>query len=424
MGTNIKFGEVKERKLAFPPLDVGINGHVIFCNGYLSSPKKNPESFVNVILDIVPDDLSQKPLRGANMSEKSLTDGTDILTNKELAFIDRQGGGTLYSNPNYKKSENFRWIFAAKDQFEGYWEGYGNISKTRYSQIFKEYFHAQGNAHFINGSHGLQSSGAHRVEHGIAQGYAWAIENWNIKKYAEVEQKKEKDENVLAYSPAFQPITIVGHSQGAAIAAGVALGILYYAYEMGWEKIPINLLFLATHQPQGLSEQSYENFKKYYFEDFVNEWVLEWVAEIFSKEKLKQNQGIYEKMNELLGDTSWKGLIHRAVQFTFPNDRALFVTRMGDIPKVKNACSEKDNTQVGSWFLTMEGENEDYFFEKSGKEDRFYFPKRLLDKAFNPDGSLSNKPTYRQCVKDYWKVYKEYTDYRHYITNNPTKNIM
>lgn len=393
-----------------------LNGDVIFCNGYLSSPKKNPSSYLNVIMDKVPDDVSQKPLRGANMSEKSLTDGADVMDNNELEFIDRQGGGTLYSDKNYKETEYFRWMFSAKEQFEGYWEGYDNVSKKRYSQIFKEYFHAQNNAHFINGSHGLQSSGAHRVEHGIAQGYAWAKRKWNIKEKQEVEKANKKNPGALTYSPQYKPITVVGHSQGAAIAAGVALGIIYYANEMGWDEMPINILFLGTHQPQGLYGESYETFKKYYFEDFINEWVLEWVADIFTKDKLQQNQGIYEKMNELLGDNSWKGLLYRAVQFTFPNDRALFVTRMGDIPYVKNACNEKDNLQTASWFYTSNEPSDGYFIE-----DKYYqFPKRLLDKAFHEDGSVNEKaPTYRQCVKNYWTSYHYYKNYRDQVISNP-----
>lgn len=415
MGTNIKFGEVKERKLDFQPVDIGINGHVIFCNGYLSSPKKNPGSFLNVILDKVPDDISQNPFHGANMSEKSLTSGADILTNKELEFENRQGGGTMFSENNYDKTEYFRWLFSTKEQFEGYWEGYDNVSQKRYSQVFKEYFHAQGNAHFINGSHGLQSSGVHRVEHGIAQGYAWAKENWKIKKFLDVDSKKEKDPSVMAYSPNYQPITVVGHSQGVAIAAGVALGVLYYAHELGWSEIPINLLFLATHQPQGLDGENYETFKKYYFEDFINEWILEWIADIFSKEKLKQKEGIYEKMNDFLG-FGWGGLSQRAVQFTFPNDRALFITRMGDIPHIKNACNEVDALQIASWYY-YQGELKDINLKR--EDDGYIFPKRLLNKAFNPDGSLKQGgKTYKETVRDYWKIYIDYKDYRNKVSFN------
>lgn len=412
---NINEEPPKPPMLNYP--DPVLNGDVIFCNGYLSSPKKNPGSYLNVIMNKVPDDVKQNPLRGANMSEKKITDGADIMTNDELEFIDRQGGGTLYSDKNYKDTEYFRWMFSAKEQFEGYWEGYDNVSKKRYSQIFKEYFHAQGNAHFINGSHGLQSSGAHRVEHGIAQGYSWARQKWNIKEKKEIEKLKEKNPGALSYSPQYKPVTVVGHSQGAAIAAGVALGIIYYAYEMGWEEIPINILFLGTHQPQGLYGKDYESFKSYYFEDFINEWVLEWLADIFTNEKLYQNKGIYEKMNELLGDNSWGGLINRAVQFTFPNDRALFVTRMGDIPYVKNACNEKDNLYIESWGYHGGGLSDGFFLD-----DGYQFPKRLLDKAFNHDGSLNEKaPTFRQRVKEYWKVYQEYAQYRSIVKANPSK---
>lgn len=368
-------------------------------------------------MDKVPDDLAQNPVRGANMNEKQITDNIDIYTNDELEMDNRQGGGTLYSDPNYESTENYRWIFAAKEKFEGYWEGYDNVTKKRYSQIFKEYFHAQGNAHFINGSHGLQSSGAHRVEHGIAQGYAWAKRKWNIKEKSVIENQKEQNPGIASYSPNYKPVTVVGHSQGAAIAAGTALGIIYYAYEIDWEEIPINIMFLGTHQPQGLYGEDYTQFKNYYFEDFIKEWVLEWIGDIFTKEKLYQNQDIYEKMNELLGDNSWGGLIDRAVQFTFPNDRALFVTRMGDIPFVKNACNEKDNLQFASWMYVKKDAPEGFF-----EEEGYHFPKRLLDKAFNPDGSINeNAPTFRQCVKTYWKTYYQYKTYRDSVISNPSK---
>lgn len=368
-------------------------------------------------MDKNPDDILQNPIRGANMSEKKLTVNQDIYTNDELEKDNLKGGGTIYSSVNYEKTEYVRWLFASKEKFEGYWEGYDNVSKMRYSQVFKDYFHAQNNSHFINGSHGLQSSGAHRVEHGIAQGYAWAKLKWNIKTKKEIDELKDKNPGALSYSPQYKPVTIVGHSQGAAIAAGVALGIIYYAYEMGWEEIPINLLFLGTHQPQGLYGQSYKDFEDYYFEDFINEWVLEWVSDIFTKEKLHQNQGIYEIMNELLGDSSWNGLINRAVQFTFPNDRALFVTRMGDIPNVKNACNEKDNLKTSSWFYMSKEPDEGYFVE----DEYYHFPKRLLDKAFNENGSINvNAPTFRQCVKDYWKAYHHYKNYRNKVKATPS----
>ncbi|MDN3694520.1 hypothetical protein QWZ06_20750 [Chryseobacterium tructae] len=55
----------------------------------------------------------------------------------------------------------------------------------------------------------------------------------NIKEKEEKEKIKEKNPGALTYSPQYKPVTVVGHSRGAAIAAGVALGIIYYAYEMG-----------------------------------------------------------------------------------------------------------------------------------------------------------------------------------------------
>lgn len=64
------------------------------------------------------------------------------------------------------------------------------------------------------------------------------------------------------------------------------------------------------------------------------------------------------------------------------------------------------------------GASAEGFFSEEG----YHFPKRLLDKAFNPDGSINgNAPTFRECVKSYWKIYHQYKTYRDYIKANPSK---
>lgn len=182
-----------------------------------------------------------------------------------------------------------------------------------------------------------------------------------------------------------------------------------------WQEAPINIVFLGTHQPQELYEKDYETFEKYYFEDFINEWLLEWVSDIFSKEKLKQKEGIYERMNHFLG-SGWGGLINRAVQFTFPNDRALFVTIMGDIPYVKNACNETDALQIASWYFAAENSLPNFVKESDG----YIFPKRLLDKHINEDGSINTKAlTFKKTAKKQWETYHSYKNYRDLVKNNP-----
>ena len=390
------------------------NGHIIFCNGYLSDPIKNFGSYLNVFLDKNPDNKIEKPFLGKNMDEEKLTNQDDILTNTELDLMNRQGADYLY-NKKEAFAEKLRWLlFASKENFEGYWDNYDS-SEEKFSKVFERYFNANGNRHFINGSHGLQSSAGHRVEHGIAQGYVWAKNNWDIRSKKEVEDSIKNNKGAYSYSPQYKPITIVGHSQGAAIAAGVAIGVIYYAYELGWDKVAINLIFLGTHQPQGLYGEAYENFKKYYFEDYINDWIIEWASGIFKEKKVYKEQGIQEKMAELLGDINWKGLKKRAIQFTFPNDRALFVTRMGDIPGVRNACNIKDNTYVGSWQYNSQTIDKEIFIY----EDKYAFPKRILNKSFNKDGTINYEaPTFKDVVKEYWDSCQKYYKYKKNPHNN------
>jgi len=100
-------------------------------------------------------------------------------------------------------------------------------------------------------------------------------------------------------------------------------------------------------------------------------------------------------MNHFLG-SGWGGLINRAVQFTFPNDRALFVTIMGDIPYVKNACNETDALQIASWYFAAENSLPNFVKESDG----YIFPKRLLDKHINEDGSINTKAlTFKKTAK-------------------------
>ena len=153
---------------------------------------------------------------------------------------------------------------------------------------------------------------------------------------------------------------MVGHSHGAAMSTGVALGILYYAREIGWDKIALNVIYLASNQPQGLHDEEYENL----IDDKVNFYlvnvtqfsmkkkayggrVLNGLAEIFSRKynKLLHNRGIYEHLKAILGD-KFEAYKNRCVQFTFTNDRGDMVIRDGDIPEIKSACDPETNTDT------------------------------------------------------------------------------
>ena len=153
---------------------------------------------------------------------------------------------------------------------------------------------------------------------------------------------------------------MVGHSHGAAMSTGVALGILYYAREIGWDKIALNVIYLASNQPQGLHDEEYENL----IDDKVNFYlvnvtqfsmkkkayggrVLNGLAEIFSRKynKLLHNRGINEHLEAILEDQI-ETYRNRCVQFTFTNDRGDMVIRDGDIPKIKSACDPETNTDT------------------------------------------------------------------------------
>ena len=148
---------------------------------------------------------------------------------------------------------------------------------------------------------------------------------------------------------------MVGHSHGAAMSTGVALGILYYACEIGWDKIALNVIYLASNQPQGLHDEEYYNLiddKVKFYEVNISQVNLRGkqnkrrlvnkLAKIFSLKynKLYHNRGINEHLEAILEDQI-ETYRNRCVQFTFTNDRGDMVIRDGDIPKIKSAATPK-----------------------------------------------------------------------------------
>lgn len=252
-----------------------------------------------------------------------------------------------------------------KNTFYGYWNQTGNRHKA--SKTYAEYFNATGREHFINGSHGLGSNAAHRLDHGIAQGYHWAKYNWRIKTKKEIDDQKDEKPQIESYSPAYKPITIVMHSQGNAPGAGVAVGILKYAKEQGWKKVPLNLIYLGVHQPKNLCDDEYDNFiqakVKYYGvdKDFWDASIwspllkkdkkalkfMNHMSQLFDPKyhKLHNKRGIYEHLKAL---SVFEDLQKRAVQFTFSNDRGDLVIRDGDIPETDSACNPKRDSTLYS----------------------------------------------------------------------------
>ncbi|MCF3109458.1 hypothetical protein LL912_11790 [Niabella sp. CC-SYL272] len=356
-------------------------GFIIFCNGYLSDPVKNIGANLNAILDSHPDQDRWYVLKGANADERNTANDEDIFTPAELDIrmpaeqranplqVDRvmqqhKGGFTRQNIREAILEKTPRPVFSY-GQAEWSW-GYWNKKSNQYngSNTYASYFNAQGNEYFINGSHGLGSGAAHRIDHGIVLGYRWAATSWGIldRKSFDTIRDETFKEFLKGYTPPYRPVTIVGHSQGSACAAGVVLGILNYAHSMGWEQIPVNIIFLGSHQPVNLTGSEYESllwWKQQYLQVDKSVFAflkkdpsknttsyIDGLADLFNKtyNKLQHEEGMYEHLKKITGN--WEAYKSRAVQFDFTNDRGDAVTRCGDIPGVDSACDPK-----GDWSL-------------------------------------------------------------------------
>jgi len=406
-----------------------LQGEIVFANGYLSS---SIGGALNAVLDMNPDEPSPNLQRGWNANEDNPLDEKDILLERELEKINAMSPPEIEKDkkqnalvkipfpvmvyPNISKlieipidipkvnDTDFKSIdqFSQqdyKDVFWGYWNQIGNLQKG--SETYAEYFNAGNNQHFLNGSHGLGSNAAHRMDHGIAQGYHWAKHQWGIIPKEEVDDTKEKVPYIESFSPAYKPLTIVMHSQGNAPGVGFALGAMKYANELGWDQIALNLIFLGVHQPQGLWGKDYKDFIKVrtkhhhadsdfwdtfsklesfllkngtpgdriavvlykYLSNNADHNILKYfnaTSELFSSKyhKLRHKRGIYEHLNAI---TDFSAIKERSVQFTFGNDHADIVCRDGDIPEIDSAC----NPAIDSTLFSVE-----------------FFNKRLSDKNY------------------------------------------
>lgn len=335
-----------------------LEGEIIFVNGYHSDVFDNAEQTLNnSILDIDPDSsYNEGYKKGESVNEQNRADEDDIYTNKELESElpdDDRKIEDFEKAINRKKLSTPLSFNNGVEKFWGYW----NQKANRYqgADMFARYFNAYRNDHYINGSHGLGSNAAHRIDHGIALGYLWAKGNWGI--WASDSSVFENGAELFKiFTPTYKPITIVAHSHGSAVGAGVSIGIMYYALKMKWDRIPLNIIFLGTHQPQKLTGRDYDDFldkKRDYYEvnrtfpnmtgdkEAYSDKLLNSLADIFNPKynKVKHERGIYEHLKEILND--WEAYTERCVQFTFANDRGDLVTRDGDIPDIQSACNPK-----------------------------------------------------------------------------------
>ncbi len=215
-----------------------LEGEIIFANGYLSSSLGGS---LNAMLDLHPDDPNPKLYRGHNVNEANKIDPEDIQLHSEVEEINALTDAQIEQDEDDKKlvipiafpvsmmppTPSLRTINIKfkvpkfmkavpdftqkefKDTFYGYWNSIENDNGG--SDTYAKYFNAT-KQHFLNGSHGLGSNAAHRLDHGLAQGYHWARFQWAILPKQEVEETKKKMPYIESFSPAYKPITVVMHS--------------------------------------------------------------------------------------------------------------------------------------------------------------------------------------------------------------------
>lgn len=420
-------------------------GFILFCNGYLSDPVKNIGANINAIMDTNPDQDRWYVFKGANADEQDPANDQDIFTPPELnaripaaqrqdprqadRIMQQEKGGFTKQNILEAIREKDPGAVFSYGEAEGSW-GYWNKKSNYYngSNTYAGYFNAQGNEYFINGSHGLGSAAGHRIDHGILLGYRWAATAWGIldKKSFEAIGTDAFKELLKSYTPPYRPVTIVGHSQGSACAAGVALGVLNYAAKQGWEQVPLNMIFLGSHQPVNLTGTEYRDllsWKKDYLQ--VHRSVLtlfkkdpaknatsyiDGLADLFNEDynKLRQEEGIYEHLKRITGN--WNAFRSRAVQFDFTNDRGDPVTRCGDIPEVDSACDPRRDWTLLSFEVYPCGT--DLKKTVAGMDDKKRIPvfdvdgQALLGDLFLPPFIANRRIEFKDWEEQVWTDYE------------------
>lgn len=385
-------------------------GHIIFVNGNIGSALHNTAGVINSLRDKVPEE-THTGKRGQNVNEGqsgegNLTDPEDRYSQKQ-ADIDKKKKGSLSNyaakvtrytiSPNLitKDVLDSAFSYSKYERFIGYWNVESNNYK--FTETYADYFDAKGSQHFINGSHGLQSKAPHRMQHGIAQGYAWAKANLSTT----TKEGYEKNKKFAPWmpQPKDEPITVVMHSQGNAMGLGVVSGIGKYLSEKGWDKMGLNLVMLSVHQNMALNGATYANYKREKMDMLAHEYVLNKLPGIYSRDKLLTPQGINEFAPSIFGN--WDGVKKHGVQFTFANDRLDVVTRMGDIPGMLNACGSEIKTDVLPFHISNGvAHMHDHFLDN-------LFEVSKVDKGVVVVNAKKTK-SYRHLVSNFMARYKEY----------------
>lgn len=440
-----------------------LQGDVIFCNGFHSSPIGAVNAALNVTIGMEPKNKhipdgenthhsngemdtydTKTPVKPDNIDE-------DILSSDEVKHHEN-------SPQEQEKTKYFPYPRTVKEdtlsketltKFKGYWNDITN--KNEAIDLYTSFFNAEKRDNYINGSHGMGSPAWERECHGITLGYYWAKKNWNLRSKEAVEKEKEKNPNAESYSPPYRPLTFVGHSEGAAVAVGSCLGAMYYAAELGWNEVAINLVHLGIHQPVSFwSDEKYDEnreqegnyltdyntykwFKKEVLEvtdnspRLINELLANIqktensltpygpaLAHIFTKDRNKQKYGIDEWTAQLLGTDNWNKLKKRAVQFTFANDRADTVMIDGDIPGIANAKSSEDDSTLFGWSKWntsyLKGglsPNSDLAITVSDF-GQGYMDTRIKVKKENPEQVSYMKTTYESWTREFFEYHRKF----------------
>ncbi|USD26877.1 DUF4280 domain-containing protein [Flagellimonas marinaquae] len=423
------YEQKKEARITLAPKLPKLQGEIIFVHGFLSDPIHNSEAvFYNATKHKNPDDPNSGALKGENADENDRTHPDDIDTAQEKRDRDNAPEKSRKEKiMDFLKNPLRDFAFTPDEKYYDYWNTRANDFKA--TKTYAKYFNAEDHVHYINGSHGLGSNGAHRVDHGISLGYTWAEEVYTLLECEDVEEFKDEIPIVEQYSPKYKPITVIGHSQGVCMAAGVALGVIKYAADKGYDTIPINIIFLGVHQPRGLYGKEYDHLidvkvdryeLNYSYPSFGDDEessfkFLNSLSALFSDKykKLYHNRGLYEHVKEI---SDWQAYKTRAVQFTFTNDHGDLVLIDGDIPEIPSACDPKRDSTLfsveyyGNLPTAIHKQNKEIInlTEHGAKGGFIVLPKYIANNRFDFDALKEiDKPTKTQLELGVeWAKYK------------------
>jgi len=340
-------------------------GYILFVNGNISAPIANFAGIANALFGTVPE-KDHKGFQGQNVDEQKGHEDIDsgrYSTERMRQEKIKEASFSHYAIDALKMliSPVLATIVTSTeytnyDRFVGYWDQESN--DHQFVKKYAAHFDATGNEHFINGSHGLGSKANHRMDHGLAQGYAWA--KTNLPFFSKKDFDKNKDRCPGLHEPKNMPITIVMHSQGNAMGLGVVKGIGKYMSELGWDKIALNLVCLSVHQNLALNNQERKSLIDSKSKMLAPDYLMNWLEQLFERrETLESDIGINEYASGIAPDgykkkitkffPNWESIKKHGVQFTFANDRSDIVTRMGDLPGMQSAYGPNTKINITSF---------------------------------------------------------------------------